>query len=412
MRRVAAAVVLVLAALAGVTGCSGSAAGGPRIEASDEPSEVWQPVHLRLVALPPGERVTVQAHVASVVLGGPSWSSEAVYAIPSSGIVDLDDDVPLEAPFTGADGMGLFWSLRSDNGDPATSQEQWAGSTLTVELDALVDGRRIAVRRLHRVGLSSVAPSRAVFDDGITGDYFAPARGVRAPGPAVLVFDGTEPDVQTGILAAATLSAMGYPALALSTYGSAGQLEPVRTLPAERVVAALDWLRAQPGVDPRRVFVFGTSRGAQLALWTAAAHPELVYGAIAPAGTTGLVCPSPVPVPAVTVGGAWVPCVSGTREVSPASVLDLRRIPGPVILGCAGRDEQLDNGCQWLDAAAALRPARGGDAYVRAPQSGHVFYAPPYTPLHLPPAPQAQATEDARVALWSAIARALNVRGP
>lgn len=407
---------VLTAVLVALAACSAPpSVGGPRIEVTEEPSGVWEPVHLRLVSLPPGGRVTVRASARPATPPGAkpdTWSSQAVYVVPSTGVVDLDREVPVEAPFAGADGMGLFWSLRSDQGAEATSPQQWGGATVTVDLDAIVDGRRVAARRLHRIGLSSVAPSRAVFDDGITGDYFQPASAVGALRPAVLVFDGTEPDVQTGVLAASTLSAMGYPALALSTYGSAGQLGPVRTLPAERVVAALNWLRSQPGVDARRVFVFGTSRGAQLALWTAVAHPELVYGAIAPAGTTGLVCPSPVPGPAVTVGGAWVPCVSGTREVTPAAVLSLDRISGPVVLGCAGQDEQLGNGCRWLEAAAGVRPARGGDAYVRAPRATHTFYLPPYTPLDLPPAPQAQPTEDARVALWSAIGRALNVRGP
>ncbi|MFP3464312.1 acyl-CoA thioesterase/BAAT N-terminal domain-containing protein [Leifsonia sp. SIMBA_070] len=409
MRRVAALLAVLGLALVALVGCGPApSAVGPRFEVSEEPSGVWEPIHVRVVALPPGARVTLSAST----LDGALWKSQAVYIVPSSGVVDLDTEAPIQAPFTGADGMGLFWSLGTASGASATSAQQWGGASMSVDLEAVVDGRRVAARRIHRVGLTSVAPSRAVFDDGITGDYFQPATASPAPEPAVLVLDGTDPGAPTGVLAASTLAAMGYPALAFSTYGSAGELNMVRTLPAERVVAALNWLREQPGVDPRRVYVFGTSRGAQLALWTAVAHPELVYGAIAPAGTTGLVCPSPVPGPAVTVGGAWVPCVSGTRDVTRASVLDLTRIRGPVVLGCAGQDEQLDNACTWMDVAAAVRPAHGGDAYVHAPDATHLFYVPPYTPLYLPPPPAAQATEAARVSLWSAIARALDVRGP
>ncbi|WP_349627040.1 acyl-CoA thioesterase/BAAT N-terminal domain-containing protein [Leifsonia sp. C5G2] len=402
----AALLGLVTALLAGC-GAVPSAAG-PRFEVSEEPSGVWEPVHLRLVSLPPGARVTITADA----LTGGRWTSRAEYSVPSSGIVDLDHDVPVEAPFTGADGMGLFWSLSNAGGAAATSPEQWGGTTVAVDLAATIDGRRVAARRLHRVGLISVAPSTAVSDGEVLGDYFRPAASSPAPRPAVLVFDDTDPGTPTGVLAASTLSAMGYPALMLSTYGAEGRLDVVRTLAGERVVAALTWLRSQPGVDARRIFVFGTSRGAQLALWAAVAHPELVYGAIAPAGTTGLVCPSPVPGPAVTVGGDWVPCLSGNRDPSTAAVLELNRIPGPVVLGCAGQDEQLETACGWMDAAATIRPPHGGDAYVRAPQATHLFYVPPYTPLYLPPPPAAQATEDARVALWSAIARALNVRGP
>ena len=170
--RLAAAVAALGVALAALTGCSQpSAAAGPRFEVNEEPSGVWEPIHLRVVALPPGGRVTVRAHA----LAGATWTSQATYVVPSSGVVDLDREAPVEAPFTGPDGMGLLWSLGSASGAAATSPELWGAATMLVDLEAVIDGRRVAARRIHRVGLLSVAPSRAVFDDGITGDYFEPA---------------------------------------------------------------------------------------------------------------------------------------------------------------------------------------------------------------------------------------------
>ncbi|MGN6426175.1 MAG: acyl-CoA thioesterase/BAAT N-terminal domain-containing protein [Leifsonia sp.] len=402
-RIVAALAAAALAALA-LAGCGARpGTAGPRFEVSSNPSPVWEPVGIRLLALPPGQQVTIRASARI----GDLWTSQAVYAVPADGVVDLARQAPLDASFSGADGMGLFWSLRDVTGASATSDEVWGGSTVTVGLQASVDGRRVASTEVRRIGLSAAAPSRAEFDDGITGDYFQPlttASGVR---PGVLVFDGTDPGAPTGVLAAATLSAMGYPALAISTYGSAGQLDPLRSLPGERVLSAVSWLRSQPGVDDQRIFTFGTSRGAALALWAASAYAGTIYGAIAPGGTTGLICPSPVPSPAVTVGGAWVPCVTGTHQASTSAVLDLRRIPGPVVLACAGRDEVLANACDWMAAAARVRPAREGDAYLRAPDATHLSYLPPYTPLSLPDGPAAQPTERARAALWAAIQTAL-----
>ena len=403
-RRVLAALVGVALAAVALAGC-GTRQGdaGPRFELSVNPSPVWQPVAIRILALPPGQQVTVRASLRP----GGLWSSQAVYASPADGVVDHARDVPLEAPFTGADGMGLFWTMRSSTGAAATSDVTWGGSSFSVDLQASVAGRRVAETRVQRTGLSVAAPSRAVFDDGITGDYFQPAKSAEGVRPGVIVFDGTDPGEPTGVLISATLAAFGFPTLDLSTYGSAGQLDPLRSLPAERFLSAVSWLRAQPGVDDQRIFTFGASRGAQLALWAAPAYPGTVYGAIAPGGTTGLICPSPVPSPAVTVGGGWVPCTTGTHDPAAAAVLDLDSIPGPVVLGCAGRDEQLGDGCAWLDAAARKRPLREGDAYLKAPDATHLFYLPPYTPLLLPPAPAAQPTERAREALWADIVAAL-----
>ena len=403
-RRVLAALAGVVLAAVALVGCSSqTGAAGPRFQLSANPTPVWQPVGIRVVALPPGQQVTIRA----VLRPGAVWTSQAVYAVPADGVVDLARDVPLEAPFTGADGMGLFWTLHSTTGEAATSDVTWGGSSFSVDLQASVGGRPVAETRVQRTGLSAAAPARAVFDDGITGDYFQPTSSAEGVRPGVIVFDGTDPGSRMGVLAAATLAALGFPTLDLSAYGSAGQVDPVRSFPAERFLSALSWLRSQPGVDDQRMFTFGTSRGAQLALWAAAAYPGTVYGAIAPGGTTGLICPSPVPSPTVTVDGAWVPCTTGTHDPAPAAVLDLQRIPGPVVLGCAGRDEELANGCAWLDAAAAKRPLREGDAYLRAPDATHLFFLPPYTPLLLPAGSAAQPTERAREALWADILAAL-----
>lgn len=405
-RRVVAALAGVALAAAALTGCGAQPGpAGPRFLLTANPSLVWQAVGIRIVSLPPGQQVTVNAASRP----GGLWTSQAVYVVPADGVVDLTEDVPLEAPFTGADGMGLFWTMRSTIGQAATSDVTWGGSSFSVDLQASIGGRAVARTRLQRIGLRAAAPARAIFDDGISGDFFQPTRSAEGLRPGIIVFDGTDPGEQTGVLSSATLAALGFPTLDLSTFGSAGQLDPVRSFPAERFLSAVSWLRSQQGVDGRRIFTFGTSRGAQLALWAAAAYPGQVYGAIAPGGTTGLICPSPVPSPAVTVGGAWVPCTTGTHDPAPAAVLDLDRIPGPVVLGCAGRDEELPDACAWLDAAVHKRPRRAGDTYLRAPDATHLFYLPPYTPLLLPAPPAAQPTERAREALWAGILAALNV---
>lgn len=406
-RRAALAIVggLVAVALA-LSGCSGPAAEGigPRFVVSKNPSAIWAPIRISVLALPPGQLVTVSAAVTAETV----WSSHAEYVVPPSGEVDLATEAPLDAPFHGADGMGLFWSLANPSRTQATSEETWGGSTTTVDLAASIGGRVVARTVVRRVGLSSAAPSIAVFGNGMSGDFFVPTTASNAVRTAVIVFDDTDSGGPSGVLEASQLAAMGYPALALATYGAAGQLNPSQTFPAERFLAALAWLRSQPGIDSQHIFTFGTSQGAQLALWSATEYAGEIYGAIAPAGTTGLICNAPYLNPAVTIAGSWVPCTTTTRDVSAAAVLPLDEIPGPIVLGCAGRDEQLGIGCAWLAAGEKARGHHFGDVFLSAPDATHVFYAPPYTPLYLPAAPYAQPTEKARVAFWSAVASVLS----
>lgn len=64
------------------------------------------------------------------------------------------------------------------------------------------------------------------------------------------------------------------------------------TEPAD-VLADLEALRATPGVDPSRVYVWGESAGADLALLTAYRHPGLVAAAVGISTPTDLVTGAP-----------------------------------------------------------------------------------------------------------------------
>ncbi len=302
--------------------------------------------------------------------------------------------------------MGLFWSLARSGSDAASSNAGWGDGTVTIDLTASVDGRTVATYAVHRMGTGSIVASQVVFDSGFLGDFFSPTGSAIGLQPAVLVLDAPDNGMQSGYLAAAQIAGFGYPTLALSSFGSAGGVQ-TGTLHAETLVAALSWLADQTGVDKDRIFVFGASRAAPLALWAAVQYPSLVYGAFAPSGPTGVICSSPVPVPAITINGAWVPCTTGTNVVRAADVLPLKQIEGPIVLACGGEDETLPNACDWMSAAERARGTQVGDSFVRAPGSTHALYIPPYTPLYLPLSPATQATEDARVAFWRAVEHAL-----
>ena len=53
---------------------------------------------------------------------GQRWRGEATFAADGDGVVDLDRSAPVSGSYGGADGMGLFWSMRPATGDP---DEAW-----------------------------------------------------------------------------------------------------------------------------------------------------------------------------------------------------------------------------------------------------------------------------------------------
>lgn len=74
---------------------------------------------------------------------------------------------------------------------------------------------------------------------------------------------------------ARTLAEHGYAALQLTYFLAPGLPTAIYLTPMEYFKTAIDWLRAQPSVDPNRIGIVGTSIGGMSALMVAAHDPEL-----------------------------------------------------------------------------------------------------------------------------------------
>ena len=101
------------------------------------------------------------------------------------------------------------------------------------------------------------------------------------PRPAIIVLHGFQPAGTNGASLveplAAEFASLGYVGLALSMRGwpPRGGSDDCGLRQPDDVAAALDWLAAQPGVDPGRLAVFGYSQGGQVALLTGTRAPRV-----------------------------------------------------------------------------------------------------------------------------------------
>jgi pimeloyl-ACP methyl ester carboxylesterase len=67
----------------------------------------------------------------------------------------------------------------------------------------------------------------------------------------------------------------GYAVLQLAYFDSSGLLKDLGLIPLEYFKSAIDWLRAQPAVNPGRIGIVGGSIGSEVALTVAAHYPEI-----------------------------------------------------------------------------------------------------------------------------------------
>lgn len=279
-----------------------------------------------------------------------------------------------------------------------------------------------------------------VRQDGIVGRFHAMPDAHAAT--AVLLLGGSEGGLPPA-RDADDLARSGHPVLALAYFrnwqGQPQELPASLTaIPLEYFFRAIDWLKRQPEVDPRRIVVVGQSRGAELALLLASLRPDLA-GVIAFSPSdhvwSGLSLFGPRTAdqqPAWTLGGAPVPyqqvaVAQGTSMRSgfehamtiPAARIRVERIPGPVLL-ISSKADAIWPSTVFADAAAATlakRPNKAPIENLQFDEASHLLMGtgPGMTTLQFPGTSfriefggTPEGTAKARTAAWAATKRFLD----
>ncbi|WP_053721984.1 acyl-CoA thioester hydrolase/BAAT C-terminal domain-containing protein [Saccharothrix sp. NRRL B-16348] len=342
-------------------------------------------LEVRVVDLPPDERVTVSASTGD-------WSSSAVFLADERGVVDLTRHAPVEGDYSGVDPMGLFWSMTrtGESAGPALVEVVGVGK---VELD-----RRTVPEGVRRT---------EVRENGLVGVLFEPeGEGVH---PGVLVLGGSEGGLHE--LDAALLAGHGFAALALAYFGAPGVAEDLVEVPLEYVGTALEWLGARAG----KLGVVGGSRGGELALLAGATFPAVkaVVSVVGSGVVTQCIGPGsrllqkleheaaswtwqgrplpylPYAIPAelrrAVVDGEPVPLRSAfdlSDGIPEDAEIPVERVEGGVLLLSSGQDESWP--CAELSEVAWRRLTGRGHAFrherVVYPEAGHLIAGPPHRP--------------------------------
>ena len=209
-----------------------------------------------------------------------------------------------------------------------------------------------------------------VRDRGLYGVVYAPAdlRNL----PAVLVIGGSIGGVDGPAYQAASLSSNGYVALALAYFGVDGLPSTLEHVPLEYFDVAIEWLRQHPSIDPDRIALLGSSRGAEAVLLIASRNDEVwCVIAASPSGIvwrgfdiaspadseaawslSGIDLPFVLPDAAILLEGRIGAAYQARLESAyrrPEVQIEVETINGPILL-ISGREDQ-----QWPSAEMAGR---------------------------------------------------------
>lgn len=240
-----------------------------------------------------------------------------------------------------------------------------------------------------------------VHERGLIADLYVSTELKGAKMPAMIVLGGSEGGLGAGAAHDAQLIAShGYVVLQLAYFDAPGLPKELGLIPLEYFKTAIDWLRAQPGVDSQRLGIEGTSIGGEVALVVASHFPEIK--AVAAAVPSSVVWPgishtSASPPSTFTLTGNPLPDLPYGWSGPSTSIFDLyakglaaigahrdaiipvERINGPVILVC-GEKDTIWPSCLMSDQIARRLKAHGFKYAVKQlkyPEAGHAVFGPP-----------------------------------
>jgi dienelactone hydrolase len=241
----------------------------------------------------------------------------------------------------------------------------------------------------------------AVTAHGLVADLYMPAHA-HGRLPAILMLGGSE----GGMGAAAArdgrvIAQHGYAVLQVAYFDAPGLPKDLGLIPLEYFKTAIDWLRAQPNVDPRRIGIVGGSIGSEVAL-TVASHyreikavvatmpssvvwPGIIHTAGDPPSTFTL---AGKPLPYLPYGGPFTTIynlyANGLRALDrhEDAIIPVERINGPVMLVC-GKSDTLWPSCPMAEQVAARLKAEHfahSVQLVEYSDAGHAVFGRPLDP--------------------------------
>src|SRR4051812_4914570 len=99
------------------------------------------------------------------------------------------------------------------------------------------------------------APGVVIPPAGLVGELHLPDGKGRAPG--LMILGGSEGGHAAAFHFAQVFAKRGFASLGLAYFGDPGVPATMEDVPLEYFTRGLDWLAAQPGVDPKRLGIFG-----------------------------------------------------------------------------------------------------------------------------------------------------------
>lgn len=230
-------------------------------------------IHLQTKNLAPQSTYEVSAEARD--RAGRLWKSSALFVANERGKIDFDT-APISGSYKAGHSQGLFWSM-VPNSYRLDREFFIPDSSYNIDVKLSRNGRVLSSDRTTRKlsdGRYSVETSRSP-----KGYYdFVYSEGAENL-PVVVLLGGSEGGLGCG--EGRLISSAGFAVLCLAYFKAEGLAAELAQVPLEYIEANIKRILSHPSVDPKRVYIWGTSKGAELALLVASRMPDVIRGVVA-----------------------------------------------------------------------------------------------------------------------------------
>ena len=218
-----------------------------------------EPIQIVLNLLEPGEEVILRGMTED--REGRVFTSWARFTAPDDGTLDLSTTAPIDGTYRSVDPSGLLWSMRSPLNARFGSSEDWIVREYQISAETSRGIVQTTIFRSYPWG--EMTPE--IIDEGnIHAELWLPE--TKGPLPVIIRLGGAGGGAFR--MRSSLLAARGFAVLDLLYLHGRPQTE-FFAVPIDTVFEALDWLETRPELDESRVGLYGSSKGAELALLVA-----------------------------------------------------------------------------------------------------------------------------------------------
>lgn len=254
-----------------------------RISIIPETALIDEKILIKLSGFKAKEKVTIQAQSNEYYsINKPChekaiYESYAVFEADENGNIDLSRQAPIEGCYSGINSMGLIEFMEAKN----IRYEDKPTKLLDVELDKnyiitftiKVNNETVAKKTHIRMFRNENIKCIDINEKNLVARYFTTDDNKIKPG--IIVVSGSEGSIEKAQIIAGLLASHGYSTIALCYFGLKGTSESLEKIPLEYIENALKWMEKENTVQSDKIFIYGRSKGGELALLAGSIFKEI-----------------------------------------------------------------------------------------------------------------------------------------